>query len=79
MNNFETLEHGKLLISAINIIEKLAKNAIADIDLSEIDDDIHGNKINDCYVDELQEVEKLKSLILDARKLTRNQYWSYLK
>jgi len=62
MENTEIYEKGKILKDALRIVDKLANN-----DLGDIDGDI---TINDFDVDELQE------LIIKARKLKRNRWWS---
>jgi len=60
---FAAKEQGKLLAEAIEIIEKLSKNDIADADMGE----------------ENKNTLEVKDLIIKARGLTSNSWWDVLK
>jgi hypothetical protein len=61
MENLEALEKGKLIKAALEIVNKLAKNNLADMDGTFTTDDF--------------ESEDLQELILKARKLTKDRWW----
>ena len=61
MDNVEALEKGRLLKEALKIINELAKSELADIDGKITDDDF--------------DVDKLQSLIIRARKITKGRWW----
>ena len=61
---FEACEKGKLLAASLEVIERLAKNPLADQD---------GN------TDEIEGVSELKDLILDARKIVEADWFKLLK
>lgn len=59
----EAREKGRLLGKAIQIIEKLSKNEMADIDLG--------------YED--KSTKDIKNTIIEARSLTSDKWWRTLK
>jgi hypothetical protein len=61
MKDFEALEKGKLIKEALKIVDKLAKNNLADID----------GDITDKHF----ERDELTDLIIRARKLKENRWW----
>jgi hypothetical protein len=61
MENVEALEKGRLLKEALKIVDKLAKNDLADVDGDITDKDF--------------ERDNLTELIIRARKLKMNRWW----
>lgn len=61
MENFEALEKGKLIKKALKIVDKLAKN-----DLADIDGDFKKTDFD---------YEELQTLIVEARELKKNRWW----
>lgn len=62
MEDFEAFEKGKLIKSALKIVNELSKNNLADID----GDEITGEDFD---------YEKLQKLIIEARLITNNRWW----
>jgi len=61
MKDIESLEKGKLLKEALKIVDKLAKNDLADIDGDFDSKDFDYNE--------------LQNLIIKARTLKKNRWW----
>lgn len=62
MKNVEILEKGRILKDCLRIVDKLAKNDLADID---------GEFTNNDF-----DVDELQKLIIMSRKLKRSRWWS---
>jgi hypothetical protein len=63
MNNIEALEKGKIINKALQIVNKLAENDLADFDSD-------GKITSDDF-----ESDELKDLIIEARSLKSNPWW----
>ena len=58
-------EQGALIIEALQIIEKLSENTLADIDMENTD-----------YDDDT--IDEIKNLIMNARSIVGNKWWKNL-
>jgi hypothetical protein len=72
----ESLECGKLLFEAIEIINELAENNIADIDNGYETDDDGDNILNDLFSE--VEYRNLQDLVVRARSLKSDRFWENL-